>query len=30
MDVIYLAGVFLFYALTAALVVGCHKLGDWR
>ena len=27
MDLIYLAGILLFFALTAALAVGCAKLG---
>ena len=27
MDLIYLAGVVLFFALTAGLAVGCAKLG---
>jgi hypothetical protein len=28
MDFIYLAGIVLFFALAAAMVAGCAKLGD--
>ena len=28
MDLIYLAGIMLFLALTVGMAAGCHKLGD--